>query len=106
MKQTIYKGEFRDQMKRFECGFSYEGAGVLFDYLDDETDNLDPVAVRCSFCEYESATEAILDIIVDSGVDSFPENEQEFQAFERLNNLSCLVAKLDNGGVIINTDLT
>ena len=60
MKQSINKSEFRDAFRA--CGrenqFSYEGLGLLFDWLDDwYTENnggeyeLDVIALCCDFSE-------------------------------------------------------
>ena len=65
MKQTVSKSDFREAFKK--CGrgeqFSYEGLGVLFDYLEDIEESgggeseLDPIAYCCEFTEYKNIEE-------------------------------------------------
>jgi predicted ArsR family transcriptional regulator len=58
MKTTVSLHDFRDAFRRIRPNnFSYEGLGVLFEYLEDlETDSgneieLDVIAICCDFCE-------------------------------------------------------
>ena len=73
MKQTISKSGFRDAFQK--CGrgkqFSYDGLGVLFDWLEelDESSGteseLDPIAYCCEFTEYENIEEFQADYSTD-----------------------------------------
>ena len=73
MKQTISKSDFREAFKR--CGrgsqFSYDGLGVLFDWLveleegSDTESELDPIACCCEFSEYQSIKEFQVDYSTD-----------------------------------------
>jgi hypothetical protein len=63
MKQTLTKDMFRFQMNQIRPNnFSYEGQGVLFDYLDDIDTELefDPIAICCDFsqCSLEEFLDA------------------------------------------------
>ena len=54
MKQTLNKDQFRFQMNQIRPdNFSYEGQGMLFDYLEecDEDMELDVIAICCDFTE-------------------------------------------------------
>ncbi len=58
MTQNINKSMFRDAFYRMDRkeNFSYEGLGVLFDYMEEYDENweLDVIALCCDFTEYES----------------------------------------------------
>ena len=58
MKQTITKHDFRDAFQQIRPdNFSYEGLGLLFDWLEDYEEStgveieLDVIAICCEFCE-------------------------------------------------------
>jgi DNA-directed RNA polymerase sigma subunit (sigma70/sigma32) len=54
MKMTLSKDEFRFQMNQIRPdNFSYEGQGMLFDFLEeiDEDMELDVIAICCDFTE-------------------------------------------------------
>ena len=61
MKDTVTEYRFRDEM--IKQGFSYDGSTALFEYFEayeedtGEQMEFDPVAIRCSFHEYESLKE-------------------------------------------------
>lgn len=61
MKQTVTQTQFTDIMTSH--GFSYDGANALFEWLEEyeESTNteleLDPIAFRCEFAEYETLEE-------------------------------------------------
>jgi hypothetical protein len=54
---TINEYKFSDEM--IKHGFSYEGARALFEFYENFEEDIpfDPVAIRCSFHEYESLKE-------------------------------------------------
>ena len=58
MKSNVYQDDFIQDMTREGYGFSYEGARLLFDYieqLEDDCDTIveyDPIAFRCEYTEY------------------------------------------------------
>ena len=60
MKSTVSKYEFVDEMSNKGNGFSWDGAGALYDYLEqleqdcEEEFNFDPIAFRCEYNEYEN----------------------------------------------------
>ena len=60
MKDTVTEYQFIDTMAQKQHGFSYEGAKALFEYFEQyeqdtgEEMELDPIAIRCDFDEYES----------------------------------------------------
>lgn len=59
MKQTVYESDFRSAFHRMDRGtqFSYEGLGILFDYLEGfeqdtgEEIELDVIALCCEYAE-------------------------------------------------------
>jgi hypothetical protein len=59
MIQTINLYDFRDAFRRYGRGeqFSYEGLGLIFDYIEEYEDStgeqveLDVVALCCEWCE-------------------------------------------------------
>lgn len=73
MKQTITKTMFRDLFKKsndsfkYRNGFTYEGLGLLYDYLEscDRDYELDVIELCCEFNE-EPITEALSDYKLDS----------------------------------------
>ena len=80
--------------------FSYSGAEALIEYLEEVEDcegvemELDPIALACQYCEYESFTEAYQDCfqgkeITEADAQNYFENKTFFILFE--------------GGVIIDT---
>jgi len=76
MKTTITKSQFIDAINKAIPGtFSPEGAGAIFDYLREiEKDTgleyeLDPIGVRCTFTEYDS----LGDLLMESGKTSIKE---------------------------------
>jgi len=57
MKQTITKSMFRDAFNNRKDNFSYDGLGILFDYLEElesacnEELELDPISLCCDYRE-------------------------------------------------------
>jgi hypothetical protein len=58
MKTTVYLNEFRDYFNQIRPNnFSYEGLGILFDYLEEYEEStgeeleLDVIAICCDFSE-------------------------------------------------------
>jgi uncharacterized alpha/beta hydrolase family protein len=84
-------------------GFSYKGALALAEYLEQyeedtgERIELDTVAIRCEYNEYESAYDAALDY----GVEDLEENEEDKEAYclEWLQDRTTVIPF--EGGVII-----
>ena len=60
MKDTVTEYQFIDTMAQAQHGFTREGARALFEYFEQyeqdtgEEMELDPIAIRCDFDEYES----------------------------------------------------
>ena len=83
---TIDKHDFADAFKRYnrQDQFSPEGLEVLFDYLDnlsedtEEPIELDVVALCCEY--YESSVEDIVrDYNIDCTIDGEPMDEEEIK---------------------------
>ncbi len=71
MKQTITLSIFRDEMQRIRPdNFSYEGLGVLFDYLEEMGDDLefDPIGICCDFsqCSLKEFKDSYTDVAITS----------------------------------------
>ena len=107
MKKTInvydFERAFVDAGR--EKSFSYEGLHALFDYLEEMEDGgeneleLDPVAIDCDFCEYESGVDCVSDLGSDLEYESEDEEDREEEALDYLRkNTSVLIF---NGGIII-----
>jgi len=78
MKQTLSKDMFRFQMNQIRPNnFSYEGQGVLFDYLDEIDSELefDPIAICCDFSQ--CSLNEFLDAFND--VDATKEMDDDYQ---------------------------
>ena len=72
MKMTVSKSMFRDAFERMDRknNFSYEGLGVLFDFLDDVHPDmeLDVIGLCCDFSEGK-----IEDILKEYSMESLEE---------------------------------
>lgn len=103
MKQTVSKYDFIDQfrvMDRLE-NFSYEGRGLLFDYLEEYEEStgeeleMDVIAVCCDFSE-----DSPEDIADNYGIDiSECEDEDEVKktVLEYLNDKTMVIGETDAG---------
>ena len=87
MKQIITKSMFRDAFKMRPDNFSYDGLGVLFDYLEEISEDLelDVIAICCDFQEDD------LEVIMD----------QYSMSLEELKE-NTTVLEVGMGQVIIN----
>jgi len=107
MKKTIsvydFERAFVDAGR--EKSFTYEGLHSLFDYLEEMEDGggneieLDPVAIDCDFCEYESAVACINDLGCDLEYESEDEEDREEEALEYLRDNTSVLEFV--GGIII-----
>ena len=99
MKKTLSTNEAahlltQDQFARW----SYEGAHALIEYLEQMEDDIgqtiefDPIAIRCDYSEYESATEALSDYTSETV-------EDKDEAMEHLLNETVVIQF--KGGIII-----
>lgn len=98
MKVTLSTNEVINELRRDEfAGWSYNGAKALAQYLEEYEEStgeelqLDPVAIRCEFTEYESAT--------DAAAQYTSELTTEAAALEYLEDHTIVIAY--DGGVII-----
>ena len=99
MIQTINVSDFRDAFRA--CGrkdqFSYEGLGILFDYLEeiDPDFDLDVIALCCDYSE-----DSPEDIAESYGID-LPEDQDEIEHKEivrdYLDNHTTVVGETPNG---------
>jgi hypothetical protein len=99
MIQTVNVSDFRDAFRA--CGrkdqFSYEGLGILFDYLEeiDPDFDLDVIALCCDYSE-----DSPEDIAEAYGID-LPEDQDEIEHREivrgYLDNHTTVVGETPNG---------
>ncbi len=117
MKKTITEYEFIDTMTEQGNGFTYDGAKLLFDYLEMlEEDcgteiDFDPIAFRCDFSEY-CAEDYINKYYINEYTKYCEENEletadtsayKEFFDYE-LNGDDRIIIQKDSDKFIINTN--
>jgi hypothetical protein len=107
MKQTISVYGFRDAFQSLRPdNFSYDGLGILFDYLEEleqvtgEETELDVIAICCDWCESDAETIAQdFDIEVDADPDEEPDEYfDEVLAYLQYNTM---VAGHTNDGQIV-----
>jgi hypothetical protein len=99
MIQTINVSEFRDAFRAYgrHEQFSYEGLGILFDYLEDIDPgfDLDVIALCCDYSE-----DSFEDIAEAYGIE-LPDNEDEIEHKEivrdYLDNHTSVVGETPNG---------
>ena len=82
MIQEVTKNEFVQEMSKAEHGFSYEGAGALYQYLANMEEDcgtqikFDPIAFRGEYEEYDSLDKLNEDYNDDYDMMSLAENTQ------------------------------
>jgi hypothetical protein len=99
MIQTINVSDFRDAFRAYgrHEQFSYEGLGILFDYLEDIDPgfDLDVIALCCDYSE-----DSFEDIAEAYGIE-LPDNEDEIEHKEivrdYLDNHTSVVGETPNG---------
>lgn len=107
MKTTLSQSDIADALRNDSyASWSYSGACALAEYLDEqdtqneEETELDVVAIRCDFTEYDTALEAAKDhgFEVDEDEDE-DEDEREENALEWLQGETTVIEF--KGGVIV-----
>ncbi len=107
MKETLSTSQVADRLyeDRHNAGWSWAGAHALAEHLEEleqdmgEEMEMDVVAIRCEYSEYESATDAASnysDFEADEDADA---EDVEAAALEFLNDNTSVVEF--SGGVII-----
>lgn len=109
MKIDVTKSMFRDMFVDYDRGdeFSYEGLGLLFDYLTDVEEScgveieLDVIAICCDWAEYETALDAAKDLIGDAFVPDEDDDaeETELNAIDALQDRTTVL--ITNSGRVI-----
>jgi hypothetical protein len=103
MKTTVYLNEFRDYFNKIRPNnFSYEGLGLLFDYLEEyenstgEELELDVIAICCDY------NEETLDEIINSYDIEIDEAENKLEQVKYfLDQNTMTVGVLDDDETII-----
>lgn len=115
MKKTVSMNHFVDGVEEADSSFSYNGAKALYEYLIEleadigEDIEFDPVAIRCEWCEYESATDAAVDLLAwvprKRNEDEYEEDAQEENDEKAMKKLeyNTTVICIPDGGVVVNT---
>jgi len=88
--KELTKSQFINEFEE-QDGFSYDGLGALYDFINDATtDNikLDVVDLRCSFSEYKS----IKDYNIDYGVDYTNYSDIEETTVIGIDNSSFIIS--------------
>lgn len=105
MKDTLSTDQIADRLYRDEnAGWSWAGAKALAEYLEQLEEDLgeememDVVAVRCEYSEYESALDAVSNYDFEPDEDA-DEEDQETAALEWLRGRTSVIEF--DGGVII-----
>ena len=114
MKQTINVYQFRDAFKSssdYKNRFSYDGLGILFDYLEEYEDSsgeeleFDMVGISCEW--YEDDWESICsDYSIDLCVDDWDElNDEERKAavIDWLNDRTMIAGETEAGDIVFCT---
>lgn len=84
--------DFVDYMLECTNSFSLDGLKALFEYLEDLSDDigepieLDPIAIRCEYSEYESVKEYNKEMI------------KEIESWEECEEAVCFVG--DEGAIV------
>ena len=91
MIQTINVSMFRDAFADYNRkeNFSYEGLGVLFDYMEEMDENweLDVIALCCDFTEYEN-------------LEAFNKEHDEAESIEEIEQRTTLLRVGEKGFII------
>jgi len=101
MKMTLSVSDFRDAFRSMgRTGqFSYEGLGLLFDYLEelDPDYDLDVVELCCEYAEdtINGTAEAY-----DIDVDGLDDEEKHDVVMEYLNDHTCVVGECADGAIV------
>ena len=114
MKQTINVHQFRDAFQSssdYKNRFSYDGLGILFDYLEEYEDSagqeleFDMVGIACEW--YEDDWESICsDYSIDLCVDDWDElngEERKAAVIEWLNDRTMIAGETESGGIVYCT---
>ena len=116
MRSSVDFGRFKREFRDFgEDSFSDEGLAAIYDYLEEIGDvELDVIAIRSDFSEYEDALELYNDysgLFNEKGIDE--ESLQEDEEFDykyvmkdmvEILSRETLVIPLGNGGVVIGAN--
>ena len=114
MKITLNVSDFRSEFARwsdYKDRFSYEGLGILFDYLEEyeqstgEEMEMDVIGISCDW--YEADWESIYsDYSIDLCVDDWDEmdnDERKSAVLEWLNDRTMVAGETSDGGIVYCT---
>ena len=111
MKQTINVYQFRDAFKSssdYKNRFSYDGLGVLFDYLEEYEEStgeeleLDVIGICCEWeeADYQGIAESYgLDNDIDNWLEMDSEERKE-SVLAYLNDNTLVAGETDDGMII------
>ena len=102
MKTTVYLNEFRDYFNKIRPNnFSYEGLGILYDYLLEYEDStgeeidLDVIELCCDYSE-----DSLSNIVDSYSIDLEGEDDHEQAVKDYLENETTLVGITEDGNFI------
>jgi hypothetical protein len=102
MKTTVYLNEFRDYFSQIRPNnFSYEGLGILFDYLEEYEESsgeeleLDVIALCCDYIE-----DSLSNIVNSYSIDLEGEDDHEQAVKDFLENETMLLGITTDGNFI------
>ena len=103
MKQTVYLGDFRDAFHKMDRGnqFSYEGLGVLYDWLEevDPDSELDVIGLCCDFSEMD-VDEVIVNYGLQDEVEGMDETEKHAFVSDYLNDHTVICGEVSPNGYV------
>lgn len=101
MKMTLTQSDFRDAFRSMGRNdqFSYEGLGLLFDYLEelDPDYELDVVGLCCEFSE-SSVDQIAADYDID--VEGLDDYEKRDVVIEELEQNTSIVGETSDGSIV------
>ena len=102
MKTTVYLNEFRDYFIKIRPdNFSYEGLGILYEYLIEYEDStgeeidLDVIALCCDYCE-----DSLSNIVDSYSIDLEGEDDHEQAVKEYLEENTAFVGTTPSGKLL------
>ena len=99
MKQTINKFQFREAFNVRKFQFSYDGLGILFDYLEEcaPDSELDVIGLCCEFAE-QSPDAIAADYSID--VEGLDDDAVAKAVIDYVNDYTMLCGVTDAGALV------
>lgn len=110
MKPTINAHEFIDAFRSYNRydAFGYAALNALFEYLEEMEEGmggemeLDVIAICCDYTQYDTATEAAVELLSDwETEEGETEEEREERALEELQENTTVIVY--DGGIVVES---